>query len=36
MSFEFYGNYEIVNKTRRNEYELLELIIDRYQHPSIN
>ena len=22
--FEFYGNYEIVNKTRKNEYELLE------------
>ena len=34
--FEFYGNYEIVNKTRKNEYELLELINDRSQHPSFN
>ena len=34
--FEFYGNYEIVNKTRKNEYELLELINDRFQHPSFN
>ena len=34
--FEFYGNYEIVNKTRRNEYELLELINNRFQHPSFN
>ena len=33
---EFYGNYEIVNKTRKNEYELLELINDRFQHPSFN
>ena len=32
--FEFYGNYEIVNKTRKNEYELLELINDRFQLPS--
>ena len=24
--FEFYGNYEIVNKTRKNESELLELL----------
>ena len=34
--FEFYGNYEIVNKTRENEYELLELINNRFQHPSFN
>ena len=34
--FEFYGNYEIVNETRKNEYELLEFIIDRFQHPSFN
>ena len=34
--FEFYGNYEIVNNARKNEYELLELINDRYQHPSLN
>ena len=34
--FEFYGNYEIVSKTRKNEYELLELIINRFQHPSFN
>ena len=34
--FEFYGNYEIVYKTRKNEYELLELINDRFQHPSFN
>ena len=34
--FEFYGNYEIVNKTRKNEYELLELINNRFQHPSFN
>ena len=34
--FEFYGNYEIVNKTRKHEYELLELINDRFQHPSFN
>ena len=34
--FEFYGNYEIVNKKRKNEYELLELINDRFQHPSFN
>ena len=33
---EFYGNYEIVNKTRKNEYELLELINVRFQHPSFN
>ena len=34
--FEFYGNYEIVNKMRKNESELLELINDRFQHPSFN
>ena len=34
--FEFYGNYEIVNKTRKNESELLELINDKFQHPSYN
>ena len=34
--FEFYGNYEIVNKTRKNEYELLESINNRFQHPSFN
>ena len=34
--FEFYGNYEIVNKTRKNESELLELIYDKFQHPSFN
>ena len=34
--FEFYGNYEIVNKTRKNEYELIELINDRFPHPSFN
>ena len=34
--FELYGNYEIFNKTRKNEYELLELINDRFQHPSFN
>ena len=34
--FEFYGNSEIVNKTRKNEYELLELSNDRFQHPSFN
>ena len=34
--FEFYGNYEIVNKTRENESELLELINDKFQHPSFN
>ena len=34
--FEFYGNYEIVNKTRKNESELLELINDKFQHPSFN
>ena len=34
--FEFYGNYEIVNKTRKKEYELLELINNRFQHPSFN
>ena len=34
--FEFCGNCEIVNKTRKNEYELLELINDRFQHPSFN
>ena len=34
--FEFYGNYEIINKTRGKEYELLELINDRSQHPSFN
>ena len=34
--FEFYGNCEIVNKTRKKEYELLELINDKFQHPSFN
>ena len=34
--FEFYGKYEIVNKTRKNESELLELINDKFQHPSFN
>ena len=34
--FEFYGNYEIVNKTRKSESELLELINDKFQHPSFN
>ena len=34
--FEFYGNYEIVNKTRENESELLDLINDKFQHPSFN
>ena len=34
--FEFYGNYEIVNKTKKNESELLELINDKFQHPSFN
>ena len=34
--FEFYGNYEIVNKTRKKEYELLELIDNRFHHPSFN
>ena len=34
--FEFYGNYEIVNKTRKHEYELFKLINDRFQHPSLN
>ena len=34
--FEFYGNYEIVNKTRKHEYELLELNNNRFQHPSFN
>ena len=34
--FEFYGNYEIVNETRKNESELLDLINDKFQHPSFN
>ena len=34
--FEFYGNYEIINKTRKNESESLELINDKFQHPSFN
>ena len=34
--FEFYGNYEIINKTRKNKSELLELINDKFQHPSFN
>ena len=34
--FEFYGNYEIINKMRKNESELLELINDKFQHPSFN
>ena len=34
--FEFYGNYEIINKTRKNGSELLELINDKFQHPSFN
>ena len=34
--FEFYKNYEIVNKTRKTESELLELINDKFQHPSFN
>ena len=34
--FEFYGNYEIINKMRKNESELLELINDRFQYPSFN
>ena len=34
--FELYGNYEIVNKMRENESELLELINDKFQHPSFN
>ena len=33
---EFYGNYEIINKTRENESELLELINNKFQHPSFN
>ena len=33
--FEFYGNYEIINKTRKNESELLELINDKLQHRSL-
>ena len=34
--FELYGNYEIVNKTRKNKSEFLELIFDKFQHPSFN
>ena len=34
--FDFYGNSEIINKTRKNESELLELINDKFQHPSFN
>ena len=34
--FEFYGNYEIVNKMRGNESEMLELINDKFQHSSFN
>ena len=34
--FEFYGNYEIVNKMRKSESKLSELINDRFQHPSFN
>ena len=34
--FEFYGNYEIINKTRTNESYLLELVNDKFQHPSFN
>ena len=34
--FEFNGNYEIVNKMRKNESELLELINDKFQHSSFN
>ena len=34
--FECYGNYEIINKTRKTEFELLELINNKFQHPSFN
>ena len=34
--FEFYENYEIIHKTRKNEPELLELFHDKFQHPSFN
>ena len=34
--FEFYGNFEIVNKMRKNKSELFELINDKFQHPSFN
>ena len=34
--FDFYGYYEIINKTRKNKSELLELINDKFQHPSFN
>ena len=33
---EFYGNYEIINKTRKNESELLELIYNKCQDSSFN
>ena len=36
MSLNSMGIMKIVNKTRKNECELLELINDRFQHPSFN
>ena len=34
--FEFYGNNELLNKTRKNKSELLELINGKFQHPAFN
>ena len=34
--FEFYSQYEVINKTRKNEEDLMEMINTQHQHPSFN
>ena len=34
--FEFYSQYEVINKTRKNEEDLMEMINTQHQHPSFD
>ena len=34
--FEFYSKYEVINKTRKNEEDLVEMINTQHQHPSFD
>ena len=34
--FEFYSQYEVINKIRKNEEDLMEMINTQHQHPSLD
>ena len=34
--FEFYSQYEVINKTRKNEEDLMEMINTQHQYPSFD